>query len=242
MKHDFITGVDMVSKKKHRLSWMLASIGIILSACANNGQKLPVPMKSVIYGAGIGAGLGAAAGSLSGHAVTGAVVGGAVGSVVRLFNHSQSEIVNELKKQDIQFITYGDTHVLVVPTDKYFAFNTHRFNDQCYPGLMNIVRLLRYYPCSIFYVAGFTDDIESRYQKDKLSQSRADAMLTFLWAHDIRAQNLRAEGYGDKFAIGDNDLIHGSAFNRRIEIEWINLSHCTKPPQADIDSIPMDSK
>jgi outer membrane protein OmpA-like peptidoglycan-associated protein len=242
MMHDFITGVGMFSKRKHRLSLMLAFTGIVVSACANNGQKLPVPVKSVIYGAGIGAGLGAAAGSMSGHAVTGAVVGGAVGSVVGLFHHSRSELINELKKQDIQFVAYGDTNVLVMPTDKYFAFNTHRFNDQYYPGLMNVVRLLRYYPCSIFYVAGFTDDIGSRDQKDKLSQSRADAMLTFLWAHDVRAQHLRAEGYGDKFSIGNNDLIHGSAFNRRVEIEWTTLSHCTKPPQEGMDSRPMDSK
>jgi flagellar motor protein MotB len=47
-------------------------------------------------------------------------------------------------------------------------------------------------------------------------------MLTFLWANDIQARRLKAEGYGDRFDIGDNKLIRGSAYNRRIEIQWQN--------------------
>ncbi len=222
-----------------RKRWVAIIMTLIsLCGCVNNDEKLPIPLKGVIYGAGIGAGIGAAAGASSGHALTGAAVGGAMGSIVGLFYHTQKELIYELMRQDIQYVEYGDTHEIIVPTDRYFEFNTHRFNDQCYPGLMNIIRLLSYYPCSIFYVAGFTDEIGTRHHKNKLSQSRADAMVTFLWAHDIRAQHLRAEGYGDKFSVGDNHLIHGSAFNRRIEIQWVNIAHCSKPPQVE----PIDSK
>jgi len=228
----------MPSKRKCQLVILLAILGLLSSGCVNNSQKLPVPIKGVKMGAGIGMGVGAVVGSVAGNTLAGAVAGGVVGSVVGLFNTGQQELIAELAKLDIQYVEYGDTHVLIVPTDRYFEINTHRFNDACYIGLMNITRLLRRYPCSMFYVAGFTDDIGTRKQKQQLSQSRADAIVTLLWAHDIRAQNLNAEGYGDKHSIGDNKLIHGSAYNRRIEIQWVTSGNCVRAPMVEA----MDSK
>ena len=73
---------------------------------------------------------------------------------------------------------------------------------------------------SPIYVAGFTDDVGSRYHKRLLSQAQAETMLSFLWANNIQAYRLKAEGYGDKHAVSENSLIHGSAQNRRIEIQW----------------------
>lgn len=228
----------MLVVKMCRYVTMVILIGLTSTGCVNNAQKLPVPLKGVAIGAGIGAGVGAVVGSVAGNTLAGVLVGGAAGSVLGLFRQTPHEVIGELKKEDIQYVEYGDTHVLVIPTDRYFEFNTHRFSDRCMQGLMNVTRLLRFYPCSMFYVAGFTDNIGTRAKKNKLSQSRADAIITFLWAHGVRAYNLRAEGYGDKFSVGDNHLIHGSAFNRRIEIQWINVANCTKPPMTE----PMDSK
>ena len=53
-----------------------------------------------------------------------------------------------------------------------------------------------------------------------MTQAQADTMLTYLWANNIAAKRLKAEGYSDKNPVGDNALIHGSAYNRRVEIEW----------------------
>ena len=63
-----------------------------------------------------------------------------------------------------------------------------------------------------------------------LSQARAETMLTFLWANDIHAQRLRAEGYADQHDVGDNHLIHGSAYNRRIEIQWQDVAYSPGQP------------
>ena len=223
-----------------RYATLLICIGLTSTGCMKHGQKLPIPMRGVAMGAGIGAGVGAVVGSVAGNTALGAVIGGTAGSVIGLFRQTPQEIIDELQHQDVQYVAYGDTHLLVIPTDRYFEINTHRFNDAAYLGLMNITRLMRFYPCSMFYVAGFTDDIGSRSKKNKLSQSRAEAMITFLWAHDVRAYNLRAEGYGDKFSVGDNHLIHGSAFNRRIEIQWVNVANCKKQVEPEADM--MDSK
>lgn len=160
-----------------------------------------------------------AAGTLSA-TVVGAAVGGSIGIADGLYKDSKRSLIKQLNKQDIQYVQYGDTMTLIVPTDKYFLFSSPRLNELCYPGLTNIIRLLKLYPQSPVYVAGFTDNVGSKRHKKLLSQAQAETMLTYLWANGILAMRLKAEGYGDKNDISDNALIHGSAQNRRIEIQW----------------------
>ncbi|MFC3908166.1 OmpA family protein [Legionella dresdenensis] len=134
---------------------------------------------------------------------------------------NMKKVLRDLQREDIQVIKYGDTVTLIVPTDRYYTFNSPRFNEICYRGLANIVNLIRMYPqCNTVYIAGFTDDIGSRKHKNMLSQAQAETMLTFLWANGIQAHRLNAEGYGDKHPVSDNKIIHGSAQNRRLEIQW----------------------
>lgn len=185
-------------------------------------------MKPTITGAAVGTVVGAFAGS----ALTGTAIGGAAGLAIGLYKDSKNAILRELYKSDIIFIQYGDTTTLIVPTDRYFLFNTPRLNDICYPGLTNIIRLLKLYPDSVIYVAGFTDNIGSDHHKKMLTQARAEAMLTYLWANGISSARLRAEGYGDNNAVAPNSIIHGSAFNRRLEIQWF------KAPAAVMESAP----
>jgi outer membrane protein OmpA-like peptidoglycan-associated protein len=158
-------------------------------------------------------------GTLSGTLVGGAI-GGTIGTVRAVYKDSKPALVKQLKKQSIQFIEYGDTMTLIVPTDKYFMFMSPRLNELCYPGLANVIKLLKLYPQSPIYVAGFTDNVGSRRHKKLLSQAQAETMMTYLWANGIRSIQLKAEGYGDKNDIGDNSIVHGSAYNRRIEIQW----------------------
>ena len=134
---------------------------------------------------------------------------------------TEANLIRELNDQDIQFIRYGETMTMIVPADRYYIHNTPQLNDLCYRGLNNIIQMLKRYPKTTIYVAGFTDNVGTREEKTKLSQARAEAMLTFLWANGIQAKRLNAEGYADKHPVADNHLIHGSAQNRRVEIQWI---------------------
>jgi outer membrane protein OmpA-like peptidoglycan-associated protein len=222
----------MLDKKFVRRIVYISLLCLTFSACApkppfNDFKKEPPNVKRTITGAGVGAAVGA----LAGNAVVGVAVGGVAGTLVGVYRENKRNIVNELEKQNIQFIEYGDTMTLVVPTDHYYEFNSPRLNEICYAGLNNIVRLLKFYPCSRIYVAGFTDNIGPTVHKNKLSQAQAETMIGFLWANGIPAKYLRAEGYGEKNPLGDNRWIHGSAFNRRIEIKWLNVpDNRTKRP------------
>jgi outer membrane protein OmpA-like peptidoglycan-associated protein len=228
-------GVKMSVRTSAKFLARTGVLALTLSGCFhppyNNFRSDHRVLKDVVVSAGVGAGAGALIGSVAGNTAAGAVLGGAAGAAVGLYKNNRHSLIKQLEAQDMQYIAYGDTMTLIVPTDRYFQFNSPHLNDICYPGLNNIVRLLKYYPNTPVYVAAFTDDVGTRYHKKMLSQAQAETLITFLWANDIPAQLLHPEGYGDKHDVGDNHLIHGSAYNRRIEIQWLNLPN-THPQSA----------
>lgn len=205
--------------------FILGLISYFLGGCYHppyNNFKPDSPIaRTSAGGAAVGAAVGAVTSSTLAGTAIGGVAGGAVGALVGLRHDSKPYIIKELKKRDIQYIEYGDTMTLIIPTDKYYLFNSPRLNEIRYPGLAYIIKLLKLYPQSPIYVAGFTDNVGSKQHKRKLSQAQAETMMTYLWSNNIPSRQLKAEGYADKFDISNNKLIHGSAQNRRVEIQWI---------------------
>lgn len=201
---------------------IICVIGLNLQSCFSPPFNHFKPYHRTPKDTTVAGGTGAVVGALAGSTVAGLAVGTAAGASYGLYHESEPSIIKQLENQSIQYIQYGDTHTLIIPTDKYYLVNSANLNELAYPGLNNVMRLLLKYPHSQIYVAGFTDDIGSKRHQRKMSQARAEAMLTFLWANGISAQRIDAEGYGEKFSVGDNNIIHGSAFNRRVEIQWFH--------------------
>lgn len=133
---------------------------------------------------------------------------------------ARKELVKHVEKGDIQVVNEGHQVTLIIPTDKYFIFDSSRLNDLKHAPLTDIVNIIKCFPNTTMYVAGFTDDVGSYEHKRKLSQERAQAITAYLWSHGINERMIEAEGYGDKYAHANNNLIHGSALNRRVEIQW----------------------
>lgn len=194
-----------------------------LTACHQPPYNDFKPDEPLLKRTAYGAAVGAVVGSTVGATVVGTVVGGSVVTALGVYKTSKQAVLDRLIKEDIQFVVYGDTYTLIVPTDHFYEFNRAKLNEHCYAGLNDIIRLLDFYPKCRVTVAAFTDDVGTNQHKLKLSRARAETMLGFLWAHNIPAEKLSAEGYGDYFSIGDNQLIRGSAYNRRIEIQWSML-------------------
>lgn len=193
-------------------------------------------LETSVGAAGAGAGVGALVGTVAGGVLTGTAIGGVAGGVVALYSNTEKKLIRKLAKQDIRFIQYGDTRELIIPVDKYFEFNSHRLREQCYQGLNDVARLLAFYACNPIYVAGFSDDVGGARARTELSRARAEQIVGFLWAKGIAAQRLHAEGYGDEFSVGENSLVHGSAYNRRVEIQWVNKEICPREPVVIYDS------
>lgn len=174
-----------------------------------------------------GAVIGTAAVAVAGGPILlGTALGGSAAAAVGFYRDRKPALIRQLQKLDIQYIEYGDTVTLIVPTDRYFIFDRARLNELCYPGLNTLIKLLKTFKrCCPIYVAGFTDNIGTRHYNQKMAQARAETMVGFLWANDIQAQRLVAEGYGERYAVGDNSIVRGSAYNRRLEIQI--LKNCT---------------
>lgn len=153
------------------------------------------------------------------------------------FKNKKKLLLQKLADADIQYVEYGDKQTLIIPTDRYFEHESPRFNELCYKTLNDILMLLKMYRCSKIHIAGFTDETGSKAHHDKLTQARAETMLTYLWASGIRSISLSAEGYGQHYPIANNTLIHGAAQNRRLEIQWFNMKkNCRKPMHRSVYS------
>jgi outer membrane protein OmpA-like peptidoglycan-associated protein len=129
-------------------------------------------------------------------------------------------LIQQLYCYNIQFIQYRDTITLIIPTDQYFLFNSERLNDLCFQGLNYVVDLIQLYPGTTVYIAGFSDQVGERHMQNELTQARAEAMLTYFWAHGISSKYLKANGLGARFPIGDQATVRGAAMNRHIEVQW----------------------
>lgn len=145
-------------------------------------------------------------------------------------NTIASQIIRRLGARAIQFVKQGDRMTLIVPTDRYYMFNSHELDDTEFVGLNHIADLLKLFPCSYIIVAGFSDHVGKTTDQDKLTEERAETMLTFLWAKGIPAQRLKAEGFGKRFPVGNYHIVHGNAYNRRIEIQWWAGKHIPPKP------------
>jgi len=221
------------NKDKFKL-FSTVSLSLALSACFSPPYNNFNPEHKVLKSTAIGAGGGAAVGALAGSAAIGTAIGGTAALAISGYKETRQGLINQLNNDSIQYVEYGNTRTLLIPTDKYYLFGTSKLNDLCYPGLNNVAKLVKKDPISHVYVAAFSDNVGSKVYKQKLTQAQAETMLTFLWANKIPARQLNAEGYADKHPIANDKLIHGSAMNRRIEIQWIiDSQHTTKEPWLD---------
>lgn len=73
-------------------------------------------------------------------------------------------------------------------------------------------------PEATFVVEGHTDSQGKSEDNQALSVNRANAVRDFLVQHEIAADRVSAQGYGEARSIGDNSSAEGRADNRRVEI------------------------
>lgn len=85
--------------------------------------------------------------------------------------------------------------------------------------LDRLVSLLQDVPSLEIEISGHTDNTGSASLNEKLSQSRADAVVTYLKGKGIASSRLKSEGYGSRQPISTNNTSDGRQQNRRTEFE-----------------------
>lgn len=87
--------------------------------------------------------------------------------------------------------------------------------------LDRLVKLLKDVPSLKVEISGHTDNTGSASLNEKLSQERAEAVVTYLKNKGINASRLTAKGYGSSRPVASNGTSEGRQENRRTEFEII---------------------
>lgn len=99
----------------------------------------------------------------------------------------------------------------------FFDLDKSELKPASYPELNRIVRLLQEQPALEIEIAGHTDDLGTAEYNLALSQSRAEAVKSYLTSKGIKANRISAKGFGETKAIAPNSTEEGRATNRRVE-------------------------
>ncbi|MDY5969301.1 MAG: OmpA family protein [Bacteroidales bacterium] len=124
------------------------------------------------------------------------------------------------KPPDTNHYTVGATFVL---KDIYFAFDQSVLLQQSYVELQKLLETLRSHPTMRIEIDGHTDGNGSVEYNQRLSESRARAVVDYLISCGIDARRLESKGFGKSRPIDSNDTDEGRARNRRVEFKVLRL-------------------
>jgi outer membrane protein OmpA-like peptidoglycan-associated protein len=101
----------------------------------------------------------------------------------------------------------------------YFETGKAIVNTSSSSDLDKLVRFLKDNPAAKLEIQGHTDNVGTLANNIKLSQLRANSIVTYLVKNGIENTRLLAKGYGFAMPIADNGTKEGKAQNRRVELK-----------------------
>lgn len=142
--------------------------------------------------------------------------------------HSENFVIPEnAQYQEIQKDIYlkpikiGQSIVL---RNIFFDFDKATIKPESQTELENLIKLMNDNPNIKIEISGHTDNIGSASYNQKLSESRAKAVVDYLIEHGIDRSRLSYMGYGFEKPIAPNDTEEGRQLNRRVEFKIIEAN------------------
>ena len=173
-------------------------------------------------GAGIGALIGGGKGAGIGSAVGAAVGAGAGALIGNKMDKQQKELEQQLGSQAKveQTTDQNGLQAIKVTFDGGILFPTGKYtlNSQAKAVLTRFATSLKNNPNTNVQIYGYTDNTGSFAVNEKLSNERAEAVLSYLANAGVAATRLSAQGVPMADYIASNDTPEGRAQNRRVEI------------------------
>ena len=195
---------------------VISLFAIVAAGCKsmNKSQK-----GAVIGGAG-GAAVGGVVGRVMGNTAMGAIVGAAVGGVAgavigRQMDKQAEEIAKDMK--DAEVIREGEAIVIRFKETVLFAYDRSDLNENARTNLDKLKATLLKYPETNITVIGHTDSKGTNVYNQTLSESRANAVVSYTQQNGISNARLTVIGKGETDPIATNNTAEGSALNRRVE-------------------------
>jgi outer membrane protein OmpA-like peptidoglycan-associated protein len=122
-------------------------------------------------------------------------------------------------------VTFIEDKTKVIDKTTWFDFDRLLFDTgkatlqpSSQEQLTNIAEILKAFPAVKLNIGGYTDNTGDPKANLKLSTDRAYNVMNELVAMGIDKARLKAEGYGDKHPVGDNNTEEGRQQNRRISV------------------------
>jgi OmpA-OmpF porin, OOP family len=103
----------------------------------------------------------------------------------------------------------------------HFDTASARLRSDSTSALETILQLIKNYPKAHWIISGHTDNQGGADYNLKLSDERAQSVVTWLVQHSISKDVLVAKGYGLTRPVADNSTESGRALNRRVEVTII---------------------
>lgn len=100
--------------------------------------------------------------------------------------------------------------------DIQFEINAKTVQREAEEKIEKVATFMRKYPNTTAVIEGHTDEVGTSADNLRLSQTRADSVVTYLANQGIARSRLQAVGYGETRPIADNSTPAGKRLNRRI--------------------------
>jgi outer membrane protein OmpA-like peptidoglycan-associated protein len=222
----------------------IMAIGIssaLLSACVTDPYTGQSSVSNTAKGAGIGAVLGGATGTAFGgndlqNAGWGALAGGAVGAAVGAYmDHQQKAMQQSLQGTGIEVQrTSQNTLNLTMPNSITFGYDSATLTPDAQNALNSVANVLNQYPDSTINVTGHTDDLGSDSYNQKLSESRAASVASYLAQHNVTSARLSQQGMGERAPKFPNTDEANRSQNRRVELAIVANKNAGAQPQQGV--------
>lgn len=103
-----------------------------------------------------------------------------------------------------------------------FEFNSSRLTANARDILIRASEALKGQPDLKVELAGHTDSVGAARYNKALSQTRADAVRAYLIDQGVRAEQVKATGYGESQPLMSNETEEGRERNRRVELNVVS--------------------
>lgn len=105
----------------------------------------------------------------------------------------------------------------------FFEFAKATLLEESTIELDNLYKMMKQNPAFDIEIGGHTDNVGSNSANLSLSQKRANAVRQYLIDKGIKAERLKAKGYGETQPEATNDTPEGRQKNRRVEVKLIRI-------------------
>ena len=120
------------------------------------------------------------------------------------------------QKQDLFLVPFNVGQTVKL-NNIFFQQSRFYLNNNSYPELTRLIRIMKENPTVEIKIAGHTDNQGDPALNLKLSQDRVNEVKKYLSNHGVNANRITTEGFGDTKPIASNAQEETRSLNRRVE-------------------------